>query len=82
MQTNIYKEAKRIIKEVPEIISTNRDIQKQVKSSEWYLDLPHTSEKRKNKIEEILGRELNEKELSWNAEFITMLWYSLSETIT
>ncbi len=49
MDSNIYKEAKRIIEEVPEIISTDQATQNAVKSSEWYLDLPHTSEKRKNR---------------------------------
>lgn len=73
MDSNIYKEAKRIIEEVPEIISTELDIQKQVMSSEWYHDLEYLPEKKRHVIEEILGRTLYEEELPLNADPIDLL---------
>lgn len=39
MQPDIYKEAKQIIQEVPEIISTDINIQKKSLSQPWYQDL-------------------------------------------
>lgn len=84
MESNIYKEAKRIINEVPEIISVDNEYSQKVINSDLFDSFEYTRENRLHFIEETLGRKLNEEEMQWyieglDVEPIEMFRYTIDQ---